>query len=204
MKANPVASADPISAYLSQVSTGLADISEFERQEILAEIRSHLSERVQQFTAQGFLQPAEAAIAVMGDPDELALQFTRTASQKKASRSFVPWVLLKAAARLAFTGIKGLLAFLLGLLGYASALGFTLAAALKPIVPSKVGFWIGPHLFVWGMPGETMHSHELAGQYFIPVSVAFAFLLASGTTLALRWLTRPEFSLESVLRRKPR
>ena len=97
--------------------------------------------------------------------------------------------------------MKGLGVFLLGLFGYATALAFFVAALLKPLMPSAIGFWVGPHLFVWGMPEQTIGAHELAGQYFIPVSIALAFLFASGATLGLRWLTRPALSVEYLLRR---
>ena len=200
MNANPETLGDTIEAYLGRVSAGLKGISELQRQEIMAEIRSHLAERVQQFAEEGSLQPENAATAAMGDPDELARQFARTVNEQRASRSFAPWVLLRVAAGIAFTGAKGLLTFLLGLVGYGTALAFTAAAVLKVIMPSKVGFWIGPHVLVWGV-APMSNGHELAGQYFIPVSVALAFWFASGTTLVLRWLTRPELSLESVLRR---
>ena len=99
-------------------------------------------------------------------------------------------------------GSEGLLTFLLGLLGYSAALAFTLTAILKVIFPSRVGFFVGPHMLIWGVPATPAHGVELAGQYFIPVSVAMAFVFASGTTLALRWLTRSKLSLESVLRRR--
>jgi hypothetical protein len=200
MKANLAPSDEAIAAYLNR----LKGMSESQQQEILVEIRSHLAERVEQFAGQGRLQPGEAAVAAMGDADELARQFARTVSEQKASRSFAPWVLLRAAGGIAFTGVKGLLTFLLGVVGYAGALGFTLTAILKLIIPSRVGFWVGPHMLIWGVPATRAHSFELAGQYFIPVSVAMAFVFASGTTLALRWLTRSKLSLESVLRRRAR
>ena len=202
MTANLVASGETTAAYLKQVAAGLKGMSESQRQEILAEIRSHLAERAQQFAGQGFHQPEEAAIAAMGDADELATQFARTASVQEASRSFAPWVLLRAAAGIAFTGAKGLLTFLLGIVGYGTAFAFSASAVLKLIMPSRVGFWVGPHLFVWGETPAAPNQHELAGQYFAFVSVALAFLFASGTTLALRWLTRSGLSLESVLKRR--
>jgi uncharacterized membrane protein len=202
MKANLMALGETRAAYLKQVTAGLKGMSESQQQEILAEIRSHLAERAQQFAGQGFRQPEEAAIAAMGDAGELAMQFARTASVQEASRSFAPWTLLRAAAGIAFTGIKGLLTFLLGVVGYGTALAFSVSAVLKLIMPAKVGFWVGPHLFVWGVTPTTPNRHELAGRYFVLVSVALAFLFASGTTLALRWLTRSGLSLESVLKRR--
>jgi hypothetical protein len=189
MSANPLTTGDPISAYLSRVSAGLRGIDDSQKKEILAEIRSHLSERVQQFAAEGSARPAETALAAMGNAETLASQFMREVRQNRASRSFAPWVLLRAATRLTLTGIKGLIAFLVGVVGYGTALAFTVAAIMKPIMPSRVGFWVSPHFLVWGMPPSS-GGHELAGQYFVPLSLIFAFLFGSGTTLLLRWLMR--------------
>ncbi len=203
MNANSVVPADPISSYLSQVSGGLKGINEFQRQEIVAEIRSHLADRVQQFINQGSPRPVEAALAALGDADALALQFTQEVPKQHSSRSFAPWVLLRASARIALTGVKGLVAFLVGIFGYVSAFAFIVAAIMKPIMPSRVGFWVGPHLFTWGgVPANTAGAHELAGQYFIPISLVLGFLFASATTFALRWLMRPGRWMSYVLRRR--
>jgi len=197
-----VTSTDPISAYLNRVSAGLKGIDEPQRQEIVAEIRSHLAERVQELIAQGSPRPVEAALTAMGDADALALQFTREVRQQQSSRSFAPWVLLRAAARIALTGVNGTLVFLIGVLGYGVGLGFTVVALLKPIMPSKVGFWVGPHIIVWGVPGSHLGAQELAGQYFIPVSLVLAFLFASVTTLVLRWLMRSTRWMRYVLQKR--
>jgi uncharacterized membrane protein len=197
-----ISSSDPISAYLNRVSTGLKGIEESQRQEIVAEIRSHLADRVQQLVDQGSPRPVEAALAAMGDPDTLALQFTREVRQQQSSRSFAPWVLLRAAARIALTGINGTVVFLIGVFGYGVGFTFTLAAFLKTIMPSKVGLWVGPNVFVWGMPGSRQGAYELAGQYFIPVSLVLAFLFASVTTLALRWLMRSTKWMRYFLRKR--
>ena len=106
MKTNLAAPDEAIGAYLNRVAAGLKGMSESQREEILVEIRSHLAERVQQFGGQGVAQPEHAAIAAMGDADELARQFARTVSEQKAIRSFAPWVLLRAAGSIAFTGVK--------------------------------------------------------------------------------------------------
>jgi HAAS domain-containing protein len=188
MSANPSSPGDPVSAYIHRVAVGLKGIDEAQKQEIVAEIRSHLAERVEQFASEGSRTPAEAAVAAMGDATTLANQFMGEVRQKRASRSFAPWVLLRAAARVALTGVKGLLAFLVGVIGYSAALGFTLCAVMKPIMPSKVGFWVGSNFVVWGVPQSRSGGYELAGHYFIPLSLIFAFLFGSGTTLLLRWI----------------
>jgi hypothetical protein len=193
---------DPIPEYLSRVFAGLKGIEESQRQEIVAEIRSHLADRVQELIGQGSPHPVESALAAMGDAGELAAQFAQEVHRQESSRSYAPWVLLCAAARIAVTGVSGTMVFLVGLVGYATGFGFALVALLKPIMPARVGFWVGPHLFVWGMPGTTMHAHELAGQYFVPVSLVCAFVFASATTLVLQRLMRSTKRMRYILRKR--
>jgi len=83
----------------------------------------------------------------------------------------------------------GTLAFLLGLLGYSLALALTIALLLKPFVPG-VGMWAGQgHLNV-GANSNMAGTHEVLGQWFVPVIALIAFAAAIGTTSALRLLMR--------------
>lgn len=66
------------------------------------------------------------------------------------------------------------------------ALGAFVAAVMKVILPESVGFWVGDHGIVWGIPPHGAVARELAGNWFIPISVWFVILLAAGTTLLLR------------------
>jgi len=180
---------DLISNYLARVKAGLKGIDDGQQQEILAEIRSHLTDRIEQLKQQGSGSPTEDALTAMGDPEELSLQFI-SAAVVRAARSNFPWVLLRAASRLVFTGLRGTLVFLAGLFGYLTAIAFVGVAVAKLIVPARVGFWVGPHTLVWGYPAHTPGIHEVAGHSFAYISIILAFLFASGTTLLLKQLLR--------------
>jgi uncharacterized membrane protein len=193
-------SGDLIGNYLARVKAGLKRIDQGQQQEILAEIHSHLTDRIEQFKQQGSIRPTEDALAAMGDPDEISVQFAEEDVVRAASRSHFPWVLLRAASRLVFTGLRGALVFTAGLIGYLAGIGFTAAAVAKVIVPARVGFWVGPQTgVIWGYPANTSGAHELAGQSFIYISIALAFLFASGTTLLLRQLLRSSSSAKRKL-----
>src|SRR5438445_3244454 len=78
----------------------------------------------------------------------------------------------------------------MALVGYTAALALTIAAFLKPFMPSRVGMWIGPEGLNIGVPDHPERMRELLGHWFIPVIAVLAFAFAVGTTHGLRWLIR--------------
>ncbi len=183
-----------VEQYLRGVGDGLKEVGHLERQDILAEIRSHLGERIEQLNAQGANHAADEALRALGDPSTLAHQFVEAARQQRAGRSYAPWVLLRAAARTAASGGKGVLVFLIALVGYGAALAAMLAVVLKHFIP-QVGLWVGSWGIVWGLPSDSTRGRELLGQYFIPATIALAFVFASGCTVLLQRLLRPKLVL---------
>ena len=176
--------------FVNRVARGLGTIDEAEKQDILAELSSHLRDRAEELRAQGVAHPVEQAISALGEPGELAAQFIASTQQQRASRSYAPWILLRAAGRLALTGAKGMLVFCIALLGYGAALAALLTALLKPFFP-QMGVWVGSWGMVWGIKSDAVVGRELLGSYFIPASILLSFIFASGCTLLLQRLTRP-------------
>lgn len=179
----------PIEEYLKQISAGLKGIDDAQKHEILAEISSHLSERIAELKAQGEPDPTEQAISSLGDPAELAFQFVTEAPTSQGIHSYAPWALLRRAGRAARSGTRGFLIFLIALFGYGFAVAGLIAAAMKPFVPG-MGLWVWRFGMVWGVPPSGAAKHELLGPYFIPASILLSFVFASGTTLLLRRLTK--------------
>jgi uncharacterized membrane protein len=178
-----------IQEYLRRISAGLKGIDETQKRETLAEISSHLNERAAELRAGGAPHPIEQAISGLGDPADLASAFVAVAQATRGIRSYAPWTLLRSAARVALSGTKGLLVFLMGVIGYGFALAGLVAAVLKPFIP-EMGLWIGSWGVVWGVPANAANSRELLGRHFIDVSIALSFVFASTTTLLLRRLTK--------------
>jgi len=174
-----------IQQYLVKVSAGLKQVDEFQKKEILAEIDSHLRERIEELRAGGDPHPVERAISGLGDAAALASQFVVEAQTKSGIQSYAPWTLVGKAARLARTGIKGLFIFLIGVFGYGFMIAGLVAAGMKPFVP-EMGLWVGRWGFVWGVKPAAAPGHELLGRYFIAASIALSFVFGSATTLALR------------------
>jgi len=103
--------------------------------------------------AGGAPHPIEQAISSLGDPADLASAFVAVAQATRGIRSYAPWTLLRSAARVALSGTKGLLVFLMGVIGYGFALAGLVAAVLKLFIP-EMGLWIGSWGVVWGVPAD--------------------------------------------------
>jgi uncharacterized membrane protein len=179
----------PIEEYLKQISAGLKGIDDAQKHEILAEISSHLSERIAELKAHDEPHPTEQALSSLGDPAELASQFVTEARTSHGIHSYAPWTLLHRAARGARSGTRGFLIFLIALFGYGFAVAGLIAAAMKPFVHG-MGLWVWRFGMVWGVPPGRAAKHELLGPYFIPASILLSFVFANGTTLLLRRLIK--------------
>lgn len=177
-----------IETYLGRLQTALSRVPEDDRQDILLEIRAHILDST---TGAAALDgTVERVLRLLGTPEELAAGYATERMLTRASRSLSPWLLLRSSWNWAKIGIKGMLAFLIALFGYAMALGLTISIFLKPFMPSRMGVWIGQGSFNIGIPSHPERMHELLGRYFVPVIAAAAFAFAIGTTHALRWLIR--------------
>jgi hypothetical protein len=190
-----------VAHYLDRVRTGLKQFDESTQQEILSEIESHLSERVDEFERTGSQRPVDDALLALGDPTVLGQQFSEVSVQRTESRSFLPWVLLRSAARMMILGGRGFAVFFVGLVGYVMAFAFFVASIGKLLFPHQFGFWVGPHGIAWGALANRTEDHDLAGQSFIYISIFAAFAFGCGTTLLLRWLLRPTGMVANIVRR---
>jgi uncharacterized membrane protein len=174
-----------IHLYFKRIAAGLQGIGETQKQEIVAEIRSHLDERVSELSAEGDADALDHALAALGDADDLAAQFVSEVRTRSGPRSYIPWTLLRRAAHIAGTGLRGFAAFLIGLVGYGTALAAIVAVAMKPFAP-RVGLWVGNWGFVWGLPPAGAGGRELLGSHFAEATIVLAFVFACGTALLLR------------------
>jgi uncharacterized membrane protein len=191
---------DRFADYLRQISGGLKHMNAEQRNDVLAEIRSHLADRAEQFRSQGSFEAEQDAIRALGDANTIALQFSSEALEQKASRSFRPWILMAAALRMAKLGARGLAVFLIGVFGYGLAFGALVAPIIKLFIP-QTGMWIGPHEFVLaGVPGDPQSARELAGANFVYLMVLVAFLSGTVTTFLLRKMIRSREHAKAIER----
>jgi len=185
-----------------------------ERDEVVAEIRGYVLERVE---AGGFptRESVEAVLSAVGDPRRLASEYETAALLRGAQRSRSPWLLLRATLRWAAQGVAGLLGFLLSITGYGAALVCYACAVAKPLFPSRIGVWLTPEhavtvgywngrlptelmglsvgppggLVVFGTMGVTPGPlRELLGLWLTPVGIVVGLLVALATTWGVRRL----------------
>jgi uncharacterized membrane protein len=175
-----------IETYLGRLNAALAGVAPAQKDEIVREISAHIMD-----TAAGTADrdgAIDRVLRLLGTPEELAERYSTECLLARAGSSFSPWLLLRTCWRWAKLGVKGTLAFLLALTGYGTALAFTVSVFLKPFVPG-VGLWLGPHSFHVGVQNPD-EMRELLGSWFVPVMAVAAFVVAIGTTRALRWMIR--------------
>ncbi len=179
-----------LDCYLDQVRRHLHGLPKTEIEEIVAELRSHVLDKVT-----GTPTPArvEAAIEALGSPRDVArFNLTeRVVADLEVNRS--PLRVLRAVVRLAGLSVYGLFALLVSFTGYAAASGFLLAAVMKPFRPEHAGLWRIPRpdgSFDYSIGATNAPAgYELLGWWMIPVGLVVGLLLA--------WLTW-RFGLFSV------
>ncbi len=162
-----------LDAYLAQVHRHLKGLPEAEVRETLAELRSHVLDKVE-----GHVSPAsvEAAIAELGSPREVArVNVTeRVVAGLETSRS--PLSVLRGVVRLAGLSVYGLCAFLVSFAGYAMAAAFFVTALAKPFFWDHAGLWVGRDptgdLTVSLGINTGVTGHEVLGVWIIPIGLA--------------------------------
>ncbi|HLZ76803.1 HAAS signaling domain-containing protein [Phenylobacterium sp.] len=182
-----------LDTYLNQVQRHLAGLPPMEARETLAELRSHVLDKVA-----GDLSVAriEAALSELGAPRDVArINVTeRVAAELETNRS--PWRVFQAIGRLASLSLYGLFAFLVSFTGYGSALAFLATAAVKPFAWNRAGLWVWSTApddlsasWALGVSDNAHRGHEVLGVWIIPIGIALGLLLG--------WLTW-RFGLFSV------
>jgi uncharacterized membrane protein len=181
-----------LDCYLDQVRRNLKTLPKAEVEEIVAELRSHVLDKVEGTPTP---QKVEAAIAALGSPREVArLNLTeRVAAEVETDRS--PLTVLRGVGRLASLSLYGAFAGLVSFTGYAVAAAFLITAAVKPFAREHAGLWVVPNAsddfaFSLGV-NSSPKGHELLGWWIIPIGIAAGLLLG--------WLTW-RFGLFSVRR----
>ena len=192
-----------IQTYLAVLHHSLRGINASERNEIVSEIRAHLHDSMQQAG-----MSADAVLARLGPPAELAAQYRENSLLERASNTHTPWEMLGTTMHLAKISAVGFLCFVLAVLGYGSGAAMMLSALIKPIFPAQTGLWVGPGVFNFGYhplnaSGDPAGGiglfmltrggasvHELLGWWYIPVALLLGAFLIWSTTKILKTVVR--------------
>ncbi len=179
---------DQIQNYLDELSRHLKKVSPDTRDEIVREISSHIHDSLTEPGA-----TLGTILARLGSPQQVASGYCDRILMKRASRSYSPFTVLRAALRLATRGLFGVVIFLCAVFGYLLGGGLVLLGFLKPIFPANTGLWIGgPGSPNSGLlfPAPTAPAHEVLGIYFTPLALFLGCLLILLTTLIIRFVLR--------------
>lgn len=172
-----------IEDWLRRMHWALGRMPSPEREDIVAETRAHLRERMDGG------QDAVSALAALGPADAYARRFLDEMELSGALGSQKSSDLLRVVLRRVHRSLIAAAAFVALLFIGAIGLGFPIVALCKLTDPSHFGLWVGPGNFTIGT-NDSPEVHEALGNYFYPVAV----LVAGGAwvlgRMVLLWAAR--------------
>ena len=185
-----------IEEYLDTLRASLESITISQREEIVREIGAHIRDSAE-------LPDVAIAeiLARLGSPEKLALEYRDGILIRQAGRSYSPFLLMKAAMRVGTRGFFGILVFLSVLFGYVLGGGLILTGFVKPLLPTHVGLFYGPHSYGFGVffPGAEIGERELLGWWYIPIAITAGSLLVVVTSWIIRRFLRTSAWLQMRL-----
>ena len=175
-----------IDTYLGRVETYLAVLPQVERDDILAELRSHFTERAEQSA-----EALASSISAMGSPEEFARGYLDDDTLRRALAGGGPGDVLMSLMRQAPRRIAAVMGFAVVLFFYLFALSFFGIILLDLANPEATGLWVGPGMepFFFGMisgSGPGPEVRDIAGIWLIPL----ALILGTGFTVCGMVLSR--------------
>ena len=175
-----------VSSYLGQVRAALRGLPQPQIEEILRELRSHLTELG---GSQG--QGMEAALRSLGDPHDLANTYRSEYRIERAECSRSPLVILQGLRATTRGSLARVAATALYAFGYINALALWAAAVNKLFTPSRVGLWFNPGKlwpFTLVTTGDTPSgAREVLGWWFVPFALFVGWGLKYLTDRIARW-----------------
>jgi len=173
---------DTVRTYLDRLARALRVLPLEDRAAILAEIESHIADRISGGRS------VDDALASLGDPAELAQayldQYKLEDALSRASNASLMAAILERATRNLLALVTGLGALMLYLL----AVSFAAVAVLKPVMPQNVGFFWGNAAVVFGILDKApAGTPELLGYGIIPISVVACVLCYLAGTALMRF-----------------
>jgi uncharacterized membrane protein len=172
-----------IEDWLRRMNWALGRMPSPEREDIMAETRAHLRERLDGG------QDAEAALAALGPPDVYARRFIDEMELSGALGSQKSSDLLRVVLRRVHRSLVAAVAFVALLFIGGIGVGFPIVALCKLADPTHFGLWVGPYNFSIGS-NESPDVHEVLGDYFYPMAVVATGLAWVLGRMVLLWAAR--------------
>ena len=185
-----------VDAYLSTLRQRLRGLNDQNAREIVEELRSHIIEK-SAADGQTTVAAVDAALAGLGDPEELASQYTTDNLLSQAELSRSPFRILKSLFRWASLSIAGFFVLLGSFLGYFFGAVLMLVAVLKLIHPRTAGLWIFPKAngeldisFRLGFGSIPAAGRDVLGWWIVPLGWIAGSALVMLTTSIAVWFVR--------------
>jgi uncharacterized membrane protein len=185
-----------IEAYLGRLRQRLRGMNDEDAREIIEELRSHIMDKA---AADGEITAAgvDAALAALGNPEELASQYTTDNLLARAEVSRSPLRILESLFRWASLSVAGFFVLLGSTLGYFFGAVFILVAVLKLFHPHTAGLWIFPSAsgdlemsFRLGFGSVPPGGRDLLGWWIVPIGWMAGGGLVMLTTYFAIWCVR--------------
>ena len=179
-----------IDSYLARTRVALRGLPETEIEDIVRELRSHVSELAEQRGSD-----IEIALRSLGDPVHLAKTYRAESQMVQAECSGSPLIILQGLRHATRTSLGRLTAGSLYAFGYVNVVSLWLAAIDKLLWPSRTGLWHLPGHF-WSFKLLTSGNppagaRELLGWWLVPAAFISGWLLRYAVDhLAQAWVRR--------------
>lgn len=181
-----------IDAYLNRLRSHLRGLSDQASQEILAELRSHITEKVA--AEEATAASVDAVLLALGRPEELASEYVTDQMLAGAEVSRSPLRILASLFRWASLSVAGFVVLLGSITGYFLGAVFILVAALKPFHRETAGLWVsrdstGDFAFSLhlGFGNPPVSGREVLGWWVVPIGLVAGLGLVILTTRAALW-----------------
>ena len=165
--------AEKIECYLRDLSRALSSLSDFDRTEILQEIRAHLEQRDSE-------DRLDEALAALGAPKVCAQNFYEEIKLQDAFTDGGPTKTIGALAALASRRVTAALGLLFAGVFFLIAAGLSITAISEIVVPELAGLWVNVDagIFFFGVVDRatTVEATEILGAWVIPVAASLAVL----------------------------
>jgi HAAS domain-containing protein len=182
-----------VDAYLGRLRQLLRGMNAEDAHEIVEELRSHIIDKAAargQATAAG----VDAALAMLGKPEELASQYMTDDLLARAEVSRSPVRILESLFRWASLSAVGFFVLLSSIVGYFLGGAFMWCAVLKIIHPQTAGLWVLPGgaddyeiSLRLGFASPPVGGRDLLGWWIVPVGLVVGCGLVMLTTRFALW-----------------
>jgi HAAS domain-containing protein len=184
-----------IESYLSRLRQHLRGLRSEDAREIVEELRSHITDKA---AASGEITPTgvDAALALLGAPEELASQYTTDDLFTRAEVSRSPLRILESLFRWASLSVAGFLVLLTSIVGYFVGGALMWCAVLKLIHPQTAGLWVISHggdieiSLRLGFGSPPVGGRDVLGWWIVPLGLVVGCGLVLLTTHLALWCTR--------------